>query len=73
MTAALIGKTEAQVAGEDDPKEVDAEQAHTTLNEGLKSCRSVVDNYREMLAGKRGDDSGASPEEPATDGAAPES
>lgn len=61
------------MAGGDDPKEVDVEQANNTLNEGLKSCRSVVDNYRERLAGKRGDDTGASPEEPTKDAGAPES
>ena len=37
-----------------DPREPDFEQANSQLNEGLKSCRAVVNNYRAMLAGDHG-------------------
>ncbi|HEX6741636.1 MAG TPA: hypothetical protein VF079_07575 [Sphingomicrobium sp.] len=29
----------------------DFEQASSTLDEGLKSCRAVLQNYRELLVG----------------------
>ena len=34
-----------------DPREPDFEQANDQLNEGLKNCRAVVNNYRAMLFG----------------------
>ena len=37
-----------------DPREPDFEQANSQLNEGLKSCRAVVNNYRAMLIGDQG-------------------
>jgi hypothetical protein len=33
------------------------EQESLRLNEGLKSCRTVVDNYRAMMSGGQGSDS----------------
>jgi hypothetical protein len=43
------------VPGGNDPREADVEQANNELNEGLKSCRAVVDNYRAMLSGEGSD------------------
>jgi len=37
-----------------DPREPDFEQANDQLNEGLKNCRAVVNNYRAMLFGDQG-------------------
>jgi hypothetical protein len=44
---------EAQVAGSDDPRDSEAEEANNKLNAGLKSCRAVVSNYRALLEKKR--------------------
>lgn len=33
-----------------DPTEPDFEEAHAQLSEGLRSCRTVVSNYRALLA-----------------------
>lgn len=33
-------------------RDADFEQASSQLNQGLKSCRAVVDNYRAILAGE---------------------
>ena len=41
------------------PRDADFEEANSQLAAGLKSCRSVVDNYRAMLAGEQ--------DEPITD------
>ena len=42
------------------PQEVEIEQANAKLSEGLKSCRSVVENYRSMLgAGEAANDGDA--------------
>jgi hypothetical protein len=35
----------------DHPRENDFELESSRLNEGLKSCRTVMDNYRAMIAG----------------------
>ena len=43
-----------------DPRDADFEEANSQLVAGLKSCRSVVENYRAMLAPEQG--------EPSTDG-----
>ena len=37
----------------DNPREDDFERASSSLSEGLRSCRSVVDNYRAMIVGDR--------------------
>ena len=37
---------------EDNPVESDFDEASAQLSEGLKSCRSVVQNYRMMLNGE---------------------
>jgi hypothetical protein len=34
----------------DNPRENDFERESSRLNEGLKSCRAVVDNYRSMMS-----------------------
>lgn len=45
-------------------REDDFERESSRLNEGLKTCRTVVDNYRAMIAGEPphadNDDSGMS-------------
>jgi hypothetical protein len=38
------------VSGIKDPRDADFEEANSQLVAGLKSCRSVVENYRAMLA-----------------------
>ena len=35
----------------DNPRESDIERESSRLNEGLKSCRAVVNNYRAMMSG----------------------
>ena len=35
----------------DDPRENEFERESSRLNEGLKTCRTVMDNYRAMIAG----------------------
>jgi hypothetical protein len=37
------------VSGIDNPRDSEAEEANNKLNEGLKSCRAVVSNYRALL------------------------
>lgn len=39
------------MSGAEHPRDADIEQANWQLDQGLKSCRSVVDNYRSMLSG----------------------
>jgi hypothetical protein len=36
-----------------DPREKAAEEANSRLTEGLKACRSILSNYRAMIAGRR--------------------
>ncbi|HKH28158.1 MAG TPA: hypothetical protein VKA61_07450 [Sphingomicrobium sp.] len=38
------------MSGIKDPRDADFEEANSQLVAGLKSCRSVVENYRAMLA-----------------------
>jgi hypothetical protein len=38
----------------DNPRESDFERESSRLSEGLKSCRSVVNNYRAMMTGDQG-------------------
>ena len=40
---------------EDNPLDSDFDVASTQLSEGLKTCRSVVQNYRMMLGAENGD------------------
>ena len=47
-----------------DPREADFEEANSQLVAGLKSCRSVVENYRAMLTAEQ--------DEPDADGRAGE-
>jgi hypothetical protein len=37
------------VSGNEDAREREAKEAHSKLDEGLKSCRAVVSNYRALL------------------------
>lgn len=37
-----------------DPHDADFEEASSRLVEGLKSCHSVVKNYRAMISGESG-------------------
>ena len=43
----------------DNPRESDFERESSRLNEGLRSCRAVVNNYRAMMSGDRAQDNGA--------------
>jgi hypothetical protein len=38
------------VSGIKDPRDADFEKANSQLVAGLKSCRTVVENYRAMLS-----------------------
>lgn len=40
----------------DNPRESDFERESSRLNEGLKSCRAVVNNYRAMMSGDHAHD-----------------
>ena len=44
-----------------DPRHPDVEEANLRLTEGLKACRSIVSNYRSMIAG---DDAGSEEADP---------
>jgi hypothetical protein len=39
----------------DDPDDTEFEQASSQLDQGLKSCRSVLNNYRAILADDHAD------------------
>ncbi len=41
--------SEVAVAGSEDPPEAAFEETRSDLKAGLKSCRAVVRNYRELL------------------------
>jgi hypothetical protein len=45
----------SEVSGLNEPRDAHFEEANSQLVAGLKSCRSVVDNYRAMLAGEQGE------------------
>ena len=54
------------IVSEGNPQQLTSDEAREQLDEGLKSCRSVVQNYRLMLTGDLGDlqaanDDGAEP------------
>jgi len=40
------------VSGIDDSRDDEAEEANNKLDEGLKSCRAMVSNYRALLDNK---------------------
>lgn len=40
------------MAGGDAPRDTDLDETNLKLSEGLKVCRSVIDNYRSMLSGE---------------------
>jgi hypothetical protein len=41
-----------KVHGGNGPRDADLDEASSQLSEGLKMCRSVIDNYRSMLSGE---------------------
>lgn len=49
------------MSGSELPSEKEIEEAHSRLVEGLKSCRTVVANYKAMIANDP--DEGAQPDE----------
>lgn len=56
--------------GGDSPNDAVLDEASVKLSEGLKVCRSVIDNYRSMLSGEsaptdEGADQPDTPEDPA--------
>ena len=50
---------------EGDPQRLDSEEVREQLYEGLKSCRTVVQNYRLMLTGDSADLQPANDEGPS--------
>ncbi len=42
------------MSGEERSRVADADEASTKLNEGLKTCRAMVANYRAMLTDEPG-------------------
>lgn len=40
------------MAGDKSPSDNELEELSSNLNEGLKTCRSMVANYREMISGE---------------------
>jgi hypothetical protein len=46
------------VSGISDPRDADFEEANSQLAAGLKSCRSVVENYRAMLSAEQDEPDG---------------
>ena len=38
------------VFGDDIPREADYDEVHSRLNQGLQNCRSMIANYRHLLA-----------------------
>ena len=38
------------VSGDEPPREADYDEVNSRLNEGLQNCRSMVANYRHLLA-----------------------
>ena len=48
------------LSGMNDPFETDVEEANSRLTEGLKACRSIVSNYRAMIAGDQTSEPGES-------------
>jgi hypothetical protein len=38
------------VSGDEPPREADYDELNSRLNEGLQNCRSMVANYRNLLA-----------------------
>ena len=43
------------MSADNDPQPLDSDEARAQLSEGLKSCRTVVQNYRLMLTGDFGE------------------
>ena len=38
----------------DAPREAEFDEASAQLNDGLRTCRAVINDYRAMLTGERG-------------------
>jgi hypothetical protein len=56
MTPNPRGLRGEQVAAETDSQSAIFEEVHALLNDGLKSCRNVVANYRAMLTAEGAND-----------------
>lgn len=41
------------MADSNEPRDADFEQASSQLNQGLRTCRAVVENYRAILTGEQ--------------------
>jgi hypothetical protein len=52
------------VSGADDAREPDFKEASARLNQGLKTCRAVLDNYRAMIIGEYVHPAAANDDEP---------
>ena len=50
---------------ENNPQRLDSDEAQVQLDEGLRSCRAVVQNYRLMLTGDSGHPAAANDEDEA--------
>ena len=78
---AYLGRWAEHVPDEDSPREPEIDEVNARLNDAIKSCRSVVANYKALLAadqshaeavdGTRPSEGGSAPviagDEPATD------
>lgn len=53
------------MSGIDDARDSEAKEANSKLNEGLKSCRAVLSNYRALLDKKSGGRAGEQSKERA--------
>jgi len=47
----------------DDPREADLDHVNLRLTKGLKACRTIVSNYRAMIAGEDESDAAIPPPE----------
>jgi hypothetical protein len=41
------------MSGLDHPRDAEADEANSRLAEGLKACRSIVSDYRAVIAGEQ--------------------
>ena len=53
--------------GPEDPQDADIEEVSSSLSEGLRTCRSVVNSYRVLLVGDQPDVSRQDEIPPAVD------
>jgi len=57
------------MSGDDDPPQADVEELNLSITDSLKSCRSMVSNYRAMISGEANDN--LPHEQAANDGSEP--